>query len=327
MLRIHFTASDLGRLRLAANADPLWEAMLSQHVLTDGGSHPRFDAWRDTARARLTPQMRALMTLAPPRGYTPDFLTPTHGQAGLEAGLNLVGATPAHLLRADLDLLTGQGTPAAWTRRLADGDGHALRTLTATMRRYFEATLAAFWDLIRSEVAAERALRARIIADRGSEWVLATLHPTMRWQPPVLHIVYPHDRDIHLNGRGLTLLPSFFCRRAPITLRVCEGEPILVYPIEPALRPAVHTGPALRRELVALLGHTRASVLQAVASSPYGRTTGELAGQLRISLSSASGHAATLRKAGLLTSRTSGRQTLHTITALGESLLGGMGTS
>ena len=82
---------------------------------------------------------------------------------------------------------------STWTGRLADGDQLALRILISTMRRYFEATIAAFWDLICSEVAAERAVRARIIVDRGSEWMLATLHPTVRWQPPVLHVVYPDD--------------------------------------------------------------------------------------------------------------------------------------
>ncbi|HEX6681963.1 MAG TPA: winged helix-turn-helix domain-containing protein [Candidatus Limnocylindrales bacterium] len=324
MLRIHFTASDLGRLRLAAGADPLWETVLSQHVLSKQvptyRSDSRFDSWRSNALARVTPQMRELMRLAPPRGHTADFLTPTHGHSSLEAGLDLVRSTPAHLVRADLELLSYQGD---WADRLAGGDRQALRGLTATMRSYFEATIASFWDLIRSEVSAERAVRARINADRGSEWMLATLHPTVQWQPPVLHVVYPHDRDIHLNGRGLTLLPSFFCWRAPITLRVCDGEPILVYPIDPAYRPAAPDLRELRRELRALLGHTRASVLQAVAAAPHGCSTGELARRLRISLSSASEHAATLRKAGLLVTRATGRQTLHTISALGQALLNG----
>lgn len=319
MLRIHFTASDLGRLRLAGGADPLWEIMLSQHVLTDSGAPPRFGAWRDEALARITPQMRDLLRLAPPVGYTPDFLTPTHGHGSLEAGLDLVSSTPSGLLRADLDRL--EGAKPAWIARLADGDRQALRGLITTMRGYFEAMVAFVWDLVSTEVAAERAVRARIVADRGGEWMLATLHPTVHWRPPVLHVVYPDDRDIHLNGRGLTLLPSFFCWRGPITLRVSDGEPILVYPIDAEYRPVVPDPPELRREIIALLGHTRASVLHAVFAAPHGCSTGELARLLRISLSSASEHATVLRKAGLLTSRTSGRQMFHTASALGRSLL------
>jgi DNA-binding transcriptional ArsR family regulator len=321
MLRIHFSGPDLGRLRLAPNADPLWEAVLSQHVLTDRAAHQRFAGWRGKAMARLTPQMRAIMRLAPPRGYTADFLTPTQGGGSLEAGLDLLRTKPPEQLRADLDLVAEQGALPVWTRRLADGDKQALRTLIGGMRRYFEATVAAFWDLIRGEVAAERAVRARIVADRGGEWMLATLHPTVRWKPPVLHVLYPHDRDIHLNGRGLTLLPSFFCRHSPITLRVFDGEPILVYPIDPALRPRADETPEPRRELVALLGQTRASVLRAVSGSVYGCTTGELAQRLGISLSSASEHAMTLRRAGLLASRTSGKQVIHIMGALGRALL------
>ncbi|HZM75889.1 MAG TPA: winged helix-turn-helix domain-containing protein [Candidatus Limnocylindrales bacterium] len=321
MLRIQFSGPDLGRLRLAPDADPLWEAVLSQHVLHDGTSHPRFASWRGKALARVTPQMRALMRLAPPRGYTADFLTPTHGHGNLEAGLDLVRTKPTHLLRADLDLVAEQSGLSTWIRRLADGDKQALRTLIGTMRCYFDATIATFWDLIRNEVAAERAVRARILADRGAEWMLATLHPTVRWEPPVLHVVYPHDRDIHLDGRGLTLLPSFFCRRAPITLRVFDGEPILAYPIDPAYRPMALDHPEQRPEIVALLGQTRASVLRAVYRSPYGCSTGELARRLGISLSSASEHAMTLRRAGLVASRASGKQIIHTISALGRALL------
>lgn len=321
MLRIHFSGADLGRLRLAPGADPLWEAVLSQHVLTDGSSPSRFASWRAKALSRVTPQMRALMRLAPPRGYTADFLTPTHGQGGLEAGLDLVRTKDPSLLRADLDLVAQQGGLTGWTGRLADGDKQALLILIATMRRYFDATISAFWDLICSEVAAERAVRARIAADRGTEWMLATLHPTMRWQAPVLHVVYPHDRDIHLNGRGLTLLPSFFCGGNPITLRVFDGDPVLVYPIDPAYRPMADEPPEPRREIVALLGQTRASVLRAVSGSVYGCSTGELAQRLGISLSSASEHAMTLRRAGLLASRASGKQVIHTISALGRALL------
>ncbi len=34
-----------------------------------------------------------------------------------------------------------------------------------------------------------------------------------RWCPPVLEVAYPRqtrDRDLYLNGRGLTLVPSYF---------------------------------------------------------------------------------------------------------------------
>lgn len=89
--------------------------------------------------SRLTPQMRALMRLAPPRGYTADFLTPTHGHGSLEAGLDLVRTKPTHAMRADLGLVAD---PPSWTRKLADGDKQALRTLIGTMRGYFDATIA-----------------------------------------------------------------------------------------------------------------------------------------------------------------------------------------
>jgi hypothetical protein len=60
MLRIHFSGPDLGRLRLAPNADPLWEAVLSQHVLNDGVPHPRLASWRGRAWSRRRSSVRRL---------------------------------------------------------------------------------------------------------------------------------------------------------------------------------------------------------------------------------------------------------------------------
>ncbi|MGW0561714.1 hypothetical protein ACWDZ4_14150 [Streptomyces sp. NPDC003016] len=38
------------------------------------------------------------------------------------------------------------------------------------------------------------------------------------WRPPVLEVDHPVGRDLQLEGRGLLLIPSYFCWRRPITL-------------------------------------------------------------------------------------------------------------
>jgi hypothetical protein len=323
MLRIHFTAADLGWLRLASEADPLWESLLSQHVLRSGQGPPAFGQWRRQAMARLTPQMRALMSLAPPTGYSADFLTPTSGRCGIESGLDEVAATPIGHLRADLRQLLTQQPSTGWTRRLADGDRGAMTMLTATMRAYFEAALGASWELISGQVAAARARGARLMADSGVDQLLAGLHPTIRWDAPTLHIAYPEDRDIHLEGRGLVLLPSYFCRGAPVTLKADDRPPVLVYPIDHDLDWDAQRARPAGGELTALLGPTRAAVLRAAGRHPHGATTTELARRVEVSLSSASEHASTLRRAGLLQARPYGRHVLHIVTPLGRSLLAG----
>ena len=71
-----------------------------------------------------------------------------------------------------------------------------------------------------------------MLSESGWEAVFAALHPSARWSYPVLELAYPAEHDIHPEGRGLILQPSFFCRQAPVTLRDPELPPVLVYPIE-----------------------------------------------------------------------------------------------
>ncbi|GAB4052811.1 winged helix-turn-helix domain-containing protein [Catellatospora paridis] len=327
MLRIHFTAADLGSLRLASGADPLWESLLSQHALTSGHAPPALGSWRRRAITRLTPEMRALLSLAPPTGYSPDFLTPTRGlrdvDEGLDAGLHEVLATPVDHLRADLRQVLPQHCPRERAERLADGDRTAVTALASAMRAYFDAVLAAHWELISGQVAGARARGARFLVDGGVDRLLTTLHPTIRWDAPTLHVAYPDDRDIHLAGRGLVLLPSFFCRSTPVTLRAADRPPVLVYPIDHDPDWDAERATPPDGELVALLGNTRAAVLRAAQLHPHGCTTTELARRVRISLSSASEHATTLRRAGLLRTRPYGRHMLHVVTPLGRALLTG----
>lgn len=75
----------------------------------------------------------------------------------------------------------------------------------------------------------------------------------------------------------------------------------------------------LSRDLSALLGATRAAVLEAIAD---GGSTTDLALRLGISPSSASEHAAVLRGAGLTVSIRSRNQVRHRLTPLGAALLG-----
>jgi hypothetical protein len=70
--------------------------------------------------------------------------------------------------------------------------------------------------------------------------------------------------DIHLDGRGLILLPSFFCWRAPTTLRHTDGA----HPIQHDRTWLASGRTPSRRSLAALLGRTRATVLQTLAEAP-----------------------------------------------------------
>src|SRR5487761_1249808 len=68
------------------------------------------------------------------------------------------------------------------------------------------------WPQVQAHVHADRAVRAGILLDRGLTGLLRGLHPSMRWKAPVLSFHCGRiDRELRLAGRGLLLLPSFFC--------------------------------------------------------------------------------------------------------------------
>ncbi|WP_030354158.1 ArsR/SmtB family transcription factor [Streptomyces scopuliridis] len=330
MLRIHFTGKDLGGVRMAAGPDPLWETILSFHRIRDRRGPLAYGEWRRETRTRLNGETSLLSALVPQRGYFPDFLTPAQGRlgfdAGLEEGFEALRATPRERIRAELALLAvgdrRGGDLGGRLASLADGGPGCLGRLVEALRAYHRAAVEPYWPHIRARAEADRALRGRALLDGGADELLSTLPPMLRWRSPVLEADYPVDRELRLDGRGLLLQPSFFCRSTPVVHRDPTLPPVLVYPVTHSDAPAVteRGGPTLGR----LVGHTRSAVLRAIE---HGSTTSELARRTGVSLASASQHACVLREAGLVVTLRHGNAVLHTLTPLGAALLRGGGPS
>ncbi|WP_406395460.1 ArsR/SmtB family transcription factor [Streptomyces sp. NBC_00887] len=331
MLRIHVSGEDLSRVRMAARPDAMWETILSFHRLRDRRGSTVFGKWRSESRTRLNGETHLLSAVVPPRGYFPDFLTPTQEVAepfGLDAGMEAMRDTPVERLHGELALLAGNRprpqrspgggrTPAALLDALAEGRTEPLGRLIAALRSYHRAAVEPYWQHVRASVEADRAVRGRALLDGGTDELLSTLPPMIRWREPVLEADYPVDRELHLDGRGLLLQPSFFCRGTPVVYRDPHLPPVLVYPVTHRAAPAfAEPGPWLGR----LVGHTRSAVLRAIGN---GCTTSELARRTGVSLASASQHACVLREAGLVLTLRHGSSVLHTLTPLGDSLLRG----
>ncbi|NUP21133.1 MAG: winged helix-turn-helix transcriptional regulator [Streptomyces sp.] len=332
MLRVHFTAEDLARVTVATELDPLWETMLGVQQLGQAvHGVPALQAWRRRARsvigqAGAAAAVRMLGALLPTRGYFPDFLTPDAAEHGLRSGLDAIRGTPPGRLRLELGQLAGgarpqRRPPPVWVRNLAYGDREGMADLTHAIRAVHERVIAPDWTEAEARVEGDRARRARTLRDAGLHGLLGSLSPLVRWEPPVLHVDYPVDRDLRLAGRGLRLIPSYFCRRAPIALADPQLRPVLVYPVDHgAFRAARDTSGTTPQALAALLGRTRARTLAALHDAA---TTGELARRLRVSPASASQHVHVLVAANLARSQRVGSQVLHTLTPLGAALLSG----
>jgi DNA-binding transcriptional ArsR family regulator len=327
VLRIHFTPRDLARVTVASTPAPLWEVLLSLHMLQQAEGRLIFEDWRRHVRTKVAPdQMRLLLELTPPKGYSPDFLTPAEGAPDFETTLEMTLATPRRQIRDQLDLLTNWRPASPWTRELAGGDRSSLKRLGRAIRTYHDAAIAPYWKSIGTHVSADHAHRGEALARHGVDRLLASIHPRVKWVAPVLQVLDMNDRDLYLDGRGIELQPSAFCWQVPTKLRDPGLKPILVYPIQHApgiLRQSSMSPVTSSDSLGSLLGSTRAAALEAAVA---GCTTTELAKRCNISPAAASHQATVLREAGLITTRRAGASVRHEITQLGIWLLSGHGS-
>lgn len=307
-------------MRVAGGPDPMWESVLSMHLLQTRRGAEVFSRWRQEGRRRLSSSARLLLALNPPVGSFPDFLTPAPGTNDLEAGIDAMLSAPRVRLRAELSALPVRSATRPWVRAVAETDADAMKQLGRLFRSYFDTVIAPSWGSVSTRVEGERRQLAQAFLDGGAASMLTSIGADAQWSPPVLDLDYPVDRDLRLDGRGLLVVPSYFCWQTPVTLLDPALPPVLVYPLRTR---SCGSGRSLRRsggdrELAALLGFTRAAVLRAL-EKPC--TTTELAGQAGTSVASASQHTAVLRKSGLITTVRHGGSVIHSLTPLGAALL------
>lgn len=320
-MNIHFTDADLARTRLKLEVDPLWEIVNSVQALQHGQGGLYLDEWRRSTRAlvdrkALRTALPALIDVAPEASYFPDFLTPVEHDGQVESGVDTVLATPHHRLCGEINLL-GKQTP--WLSELARGRPAALRDLGTALRTYYREAIRPYLPRIDAALRFDRAGRANACLRVGVEAMLATLTPIASWSRPILSFEYPKNRDLYLGGRGIILIPSYFCVRHPVSLADPDLSPVVVYPVSPASRllgaprgPGDHLGK--------LLGSTRASILRTTAVAA---TTNDLARRIDISPATVSHHTTVLRNAGLITSHRHHTFVRHVITPLGLQLIAG----
>lgn len=124
-------------------------------------------------------------------------------------------------------------------------------------------------------------------------------------------------RGVHLDGRGLLLLPSFHWTGGPLVadppgIPGRTNHPVAVtYPAGSGLPPQPDgaTGP---QALAKVIGTTRTERLRLVGEE---HTTTEFARRLRVGAATISTHTSALRGSGLISTSRSGKAVLHRRTA------------
>lgn len=196
----------------------------------------------------------------------------------------------------------------------------------AALARFHAVALAPFWSRIQAVLIADREARGRIALSGGLGRLLSTLHPQIRWDPPVLHVSTGECRsdDVSLRGRGLAIVPSVF--RSEPAIYAADGDDlssVLVYPVTLDIaddRTLWSVVSSSDQVLAALLGRTRAGILRTLTETC---NTTEVGRRLGISTAAASQHTSVLRRAGLITTRRNVNTVLHTLTPLGVALIQG----
>ena len=311
MLRLCFTAEDLLRVTVAKEPAPLMELTLAAAALRR--DDPLFAGWRQRTLPRA---VRPLLDLVPATAKGPLFLDPPC--QNVDDGVEQVRSTPTTTVRTELHRLHAQDErPKPWVRLLADGDRDMFQALVHAVGVGHEHLVAPSWERIRAGFHAEQAWRGRLMAAQGLRTTLAGLVQGARWQGTTLEIDRPGDVEVHLDGRGLILLPSVFWTGRPLVGWYPEGN-VLVYP---AITPLpLLDAPSPEDALAALLGRSRAAVLEQLTQP---RTTTDLARGLGMAKSTVSEHATTLRNSRLIMTRRDGKAVWHACTPLGLSLLNG----
>ncbi|MBK3562230.1 helix-turn-helix transcriptional regulator [Streptomyces sp. MBT62] len=323
MLRIHFTSRDLQSIRVARQPHTLWELVCGVCRLDSRQGALEFGHWRRSVRDGLARDPRAgralvpLRTLIPAVGYIPDFLTPSVPAGGLADGLDEIRATSRARLTHELSRLAESRPLPSWVSTLDRPGTKAVGALTRALELSCETLLEPYWPRVRAAVVDDVELRSRALLDGGTSALLNSLRPHARWRPPVLEVDYPVDRELHLEGRGLLLVPSYFCWRRPTGLADPTLGPVLVYPVAKQPLEIVR---ASKDGLERLLGRTRTAVLAHLAGHGP-RTTSEVASAANIALPSASYQLGVLRDGGLIASHREGQFVRHSATPLGLRLM------
>ncbi len=324
--RIHFTAEDLERIQVSPTLGPLAETVMALSLLRcPWRSLGTFSEWRGQVSGKITAQMKALTCLIPPGTTGVDLGTLTGEAPTIEQGVQALLAVPTENLLTEMEVTDRwhRLPAAAWAA--VEADGKARRELAAATQAAYETLVEPYWIRIHARLRADQVARSRTLAYEGPDRLLASLQGRwIRWRPPVLEVLMYSRLEMHLDGRGLALVPSVFVGQHPM-LTWDASDPLAMPRL---ILPAVgdqdghdylwdgrrNAGAAL----AALVGRNRAAVLSAVAD---GCTTTELACRIGISPAAVSQHASVLRDAGLISTCRQGSAVLHVLTPLGSELL------
>jgi Family of unknown function (DUF5937)/Bacterial regulatory protein, arsR family len=182
--------------------------------------------------------------------------------------------------------------------------------------------IAPHWPRLRDLLQADLRYRAELLGDYGLDRVLADLDPRARWTGRAIVVDSASTERRLLAGAGLIIMPSVFVWPDVTAMIDPPAQPALIYPargIAELWQPA-HT--AHSNALAALLGRTRAALLESLAEPA---STHTLARRHNLAPSTVSEHLTALGNARLISRRRHRHTVIYQQTPLGADLARGTG--
>ncbi len=313
LIKVNLTTRDLERLRVADTADFGYELALGGAQLADRTPGRRLAGWRLDAARDWNHKHTKLLDL-----YTPTYMPAFFDRIVSAAPSGIDPESPAAI--AHLRDLARSGALTPFTRALADGLPDAVSALNGILTDFRTRALDPYRRRITSAVGTAAATANAHATIGGTDAMLNSLHPWIRWDGRELRLNTVLDAEESLEGRPLILQPAALATR--VIFDPLADSVTIIYPATdaPVTRDRVLDAPP--QALVSLLGATRAAALVTVVRSPA-LTTGRLAAALVVSAAAASRHAAALRDSGLIATIRNGQAVHHTATRLGKDLVHG----
>ncbi len=166
--RIHFTAEDLARTRVAPTIGVAAETFDSVRMLRDRDAGPAFRGWQASVRGRLGEQAGPLAALMAARGPLIDAMSLMGAAPSIDEAVDTWMEVPRPLLRAELEHIGFHPAHRTWARGLLYGTREARLQVAAALRSCHRVTVAPYWGRVRSHLGEVRAGYVRALAEGGS---------------------------------------------------------------------------------------------------------------------------------------------------------------
>lgn len=326
MIEWRLLPDDVARIRFAFS--PLWELALSLVALRSPAEQSLHLPWIRATRPLLAEldlaELFAIIQTVP--WGIADFITPSPTEPQADFAVELERVRRADPRQVVIDVAELPDTPAHVANRIAADPEAATMRIADTLQAYWDVALAPHWTRILGLLEADVLWRSGRLATGGLQALFQDLHETVTFDGDRLTAADPHDWSGELTGTGLTLVPHAmgWPRVRKMTGRVKPGfggepyGPMIAYPARGIATLWETRPPPATDALSALIGRTRAGILDALAEPA---TTSALARRMHLTPGAISQHLSVLHAGGLVSKTRVGGTVLYRRTSRGDTLL------